>query len=211
MTNRSLYPNLNEPWSDVDDEGIGEDEESGPYGESLNEAAPLYERDYASPVAVHHGRNRVSGSDAVNLADFQDHYLKQHNSSVSSGRHQGTPGNYRLLQRNSSAGTTNPPVARNTIRNTINLTSLLASISSFVSRAWEMILRGARWSVTASLWKKAILTIIFALICSIISATIRGQWTTTATGEVNLHNKLSLWVAYTGIGLYIIIRACMML
>jgi hypothetical protein len=182
MASPGLYPKLSEPWSDVDEEGIGEDEDVAGSGRYYypNRDAAVAEGDYTDPHSY-----RESTDGGVSLSDFEDHFLKRDRSSLL----QGTPGLEKLSKkrynRNSSAlysasSSASPSIfgPRDNRASERNSVSPSVSISGVFGWVWEGALQAWRWCVAASLWKKALLTVLLGLLCSMIVSTLRLQWDT---------------------------------
>ena len=159
-----LYPDLSEPWSDLDDEELDEKEEpsvSKPFYNGRDRETP------ANEASTSHKSHPNSSSarehtDAVNLADFQDYYMRH-----KLGRH------YRREAEPQ-------PHANSAVlggrRSVVNVFLLL-------SRGKELVSQGVEWFSRASLWKKALITSLLGLLCAMVFNTLRG---TPSKGAYNV-------------------------
>ena len=148
-----LYPDLSEPWSDLDDEELDEKEEqslSGPFYNGRDRETP------ANEASTSHKNHPNSSSvrehtDAVNLADFQDYYMRH-----KLGRH----------YRREAEPHTNSAVLGGR-RSVVN-------VFLHLSRGKELVSRGVEWFSGASLWKKVLITSLLGLLCAMVFNTLRG-------------------------------------
>lgn len=147
-----LYPNLNEPWSDVDEED--------PHGHE-DHSMQFYNRGretHRERSSYHNYSNMSSGrdfTDTVSLTEFEDHFLKRRQ----------TPGQ-------------NDPEPRREHSDNSETTSRVKSSgasSNIVSCSRDIALRGLQWVVGASLWKKALLGSGLGLLCAVLLSTLRLQ------------------------------------
>lgn len=147
-----LYPNLNEPWSDVDEED--------PHGHEEH-SMQFYNRGretHRERSSYHNYSNMSSGrdfTDTVSLTEFEDHFLKRRQ----------TPGQ-------------NDPEPRREHSDNSETTSRVKSSgasSNVVSCSRDIAFRGLQWVVGASLWKKALLGSGLGLLCAVLLSTLRLQ------------------------------------
>lgn len=148
----SLYPDLNDPWSDEEEPGVGQYASSGePRDHAGYHASPVQQN-----VPNHHGGGRgragtrgADFTDTVNLSDFEEFYLQK--SKPSAPAHSQTR---NLEHRKSSEA----PGSR--------------SVGSMEGERWrkgrELVSAGAQWIVGASWWKKAILGSVLGLLCAVV-------------------------------------------
>ena len=185
-----LYPKLDEPWSDVDEEEgtILEDydQTSSLYHGGVGEDTETVDRD---PLQSHYGSPGDATDGGVSLSEFEEHFLSRQDSR--SGSHEAAPVLQRLHkkwhERNSpmsasyaaSAGENYfPPIFGGNARN-------LSSSVGFTNRVWGVGVRAVQWTVAASLWKKAVLTVLLGVLCSMFASALRTPMDTHKLGEVS--------------------------
>lgn len=154
-----LYPNLNEPWSDVDDEEPRrEDSMRYDYGRESRDTPR--ERTGSARSSRHINYNMSSSgnrefTDTVSLSEFEDHFLKYRQS----------PGhNHSQTRKLHSATASRDSGGHSPI-----------STSHIVSSGRDVVSQGVRWIVGASLWKKALLGSVLGLMCAMLLGTLRAQ------------------------------------
>lgn len=180
MASRRLYPDLNEPWSDVDEDERLESEDT-------DTGHPLY-RDRANATALSYvdsariNYRKLDSTDGVNLSEFEDYYL-QHNRRSS----RSTPGQNRHLPPHkphsnslSSPGLTSSlpprsPPGRCPL-------SVGVHVSRVVHRGRRALVSGVRWFVGASLWKRAMTAGLLGLLCAVIYSSLKAQSNTGGKG-----------------------------
>lgn len=167
-----LYPNLNEPWSDVDDEEPPREDsmrdEKFYYGRESRETP----RERSGPAhSSRHNYSNMSSSgnreftDTVSLSEFEDHFLK----------YRQTPGqNHSQTRKMHSEDTTAAS------RVTGGHSSI--SISHIVSCGRDIASQSLQWVVGASLWKKAVLGSALGLMCAVLLSILRAQVETPSKG-----------------------------
>lgn len=161
-----LYPHLSEPWSDVDDEGIGDDVNGSGSGHYYNGRGGEKAYDYASPVHYrqHSNRSARESTDAVNLSDFQDHYLKH--------SYRQTPGHDSEARKKRSDSNSAPTCTPADDSMMTGRSGKSVWISIF-SQGMDRVTRGMKWVVGASLWKKAMLAGMLGLLCAMLFGMLR--------------------------------------
>lgn len=161
-----LYPHLSEPWSDVDDEGIGDDVNGSGSGHYYNGRGGEKAYDYASPMHYrqHSNRSARESTDAVNLSDFQDHYLKH--------SYRQTPGHDSEARKKRSDSNSAPTCTPADDSMMTGRSGKSVWISIF-SQGMDRVTRGMKWVVGASLWKKAMLAGMLGLLCAMLFGMLR--------------------------------------
>ena len=181
-----LYPNLNEPWSDVDDEGVGfeAEEPSSTFCGREREGGALEPSFGGSPNAP-----AGESTDGVDLSEFEDHFLGRSRS----GSHD-PPVLQRLRKRWQNQRFPSSHAASNaspSIFEPVEGTRTAKSVSSVASWSWGVGEGAVRWAMVASLWKKVLLTVLLGLACSMLVSTLRAQRDTHRLGEEGSCNQIS--------------------
>ena len=180
-----LYPRLDEPWSDVDDEGI-----ESRYDQPTPTLHPGERDGVLDPNNIQrHSYSTQNSTDAVNLSEFEDHYLK-HSSRRSPGLRNKKQDSYSSPR--SMPSSTNPPslwlLDGGAGSRAQGVVSTLTCALCWMLGVCE---RTKRWALAASLWKKALLAILLGLLSSMIVTALRSQFDTSTLGEFK-PNCLSL-------------------
>jgi hypothetical protein len=177
-----LYPKLDEPWSDVDEEGtvVEEDDDDNPGSCGQGGPGAVYSR---PSNLSDHSRSPRDSTDGVNLSEFQDHFL---------GRREGASGSHdppvlqRLHQkwqeRNSPASSygrvaensyPSSPIFGGNPRNDRHTGASVGGFSGVVNRGWGTVVWAVQWTLGARLWQKAVLTVLLGVLCSMIVGALR--------------------------------------
>ena len=181
MASRRLYPDLNEPWSDVeDDERLDEGDTTAThqhFRDNGEETAPSVEDRSLS--------YSMADTDAVNLSDFEDYYLRHNRSSQrnSPGRNLHEPlSEQHPHARPPSLDSPLFPRGRDPGRGSL---SIGVRVSHLLCKGWEGVSDGVRWFVAASLWKRAVVTSLLGLLCAMIFGWFKAQWSAgSSKGEL---------------------------
>ena len=173
-----LYPNLNEPWSDVDDEGMNADEDTLGSDHYYNERDEDYHGrpDHQPRETLHyHNASSENGgggrTDSVNLAEFEDYYA-QHRPSPGYGSERRkdrlnlSPGNASSRRVGGESATDEGP----------------RRIEKGRERGREVVGGIAQWVVNASWWQKALLGSLLGLLCAILFGALQLQMEKTSKG-----------------------------
>ena len=188
-----LYPRLEEPWSDVDDEGavLGEDDPGTSlfYGQG-----GVGETETGPSNLQHRSHSPRDSTDGVSLSEFEDHFL---------GR-SGRSGSYDppVLQRlHRKWQERNSPLLYHSAAGNVSSSSIFGdnmrgqtsvSVSSVSIWVWDVGGRIVEWTLAASLWKKAVMTVLLAVLCSMIVTALRTQLDTHKLGELSCNQVSQL-------------------
>ena len=157
-----LYPNLNEPWSDVDEEDPHDGEDS----------MQFYNRETQLERSSRHNYSNTSSgggrefTDTVSLMEFEDHFLKPRQTPGQNGsepRREHSEANFRVKSSDTPL--------------------------KVVSCGRDVALRGLQWVVAASLWKKALLGSGLGLMCAMLLSSLRLQMESPTKGTCRISDK----------------------
>lgn len=164
-----LYPSLNEPWSDVDEEDPRDEEDS----------MQFYNREQRESSSRHINYSNTSSergrefTDTVSLTEFEDHFLKRRQTPGQNGS--------EPRREHSENSETNSRVKSS------------VTTSNFVSCGRDVALRGLQWVVAASLWKKALLGSGLGLMCAMLLSSFRLQMESPTKGTCMIIGRNLGW------------------
>lgn len=174
-----LYPKLDEPWSDVDDEG-GVREGGGGRDDSR------WSFSNPTTLGTPAGGEGEEETDTISLQEFEDHYLrnrKKSNEGFSSSSSRRLRSERSKPEQNSLSifGPEDEKLERREKegRGGGGGGKSWRFILDLARKVWGLGVRGARWLAKASIWKKAVVAALLGLLCSMIFGTLRDQWSTT--------------------------------
>ena len=173
-----LYPRLEEPWSDIDDEGIGPEEDT--------QSSSLSHRERGNSGLQNRSCAPRDTTVAVNLLELEDHYLRRSShDSPAPPLHMRWPSDHvSPAQSASNASSSQSIFSRGSEGKTRNYS---VGVSFLLGWVWCVGVRGLRWAERASLWKKALLAVLLGLLSSMIVTTLRRQLDTHRDGEEPPH------------------------